>query len=142
MSRYGELIEDTIDKKNWKKYYLDEDGEINGPYEEYSDGRTIKCNYKHGKLHGAYEHDHYGSLKCTYKNGQLHGKYINVYAHGKEGIECTYKNGVIVGQLKILLPCSIKGFKLVDDLKQVKLKTEEYDDGHVDIFTASTYEYR
>jgi len=60
----------------------------------------IKCNYKHGVLHGSFKTFYKNGNKHSakiYKNGKLDGDYREWHDNGKQKIHGEYSNGIKVG---------------------------------------------
>ena len=92
------IIEYYDDGKIKCAYSVDENGYMQGPYEEYRENGQFsqKCTFKDDKLEGPYEgYDKYGQLEVKYtcKNGKKEGSYESYYKNGQLKEECTFKNG-------------------------------------------------
>ena len=77
--------------------FLDDQGQLNGPYEKIESDKIIKCNFANGRLVGDYmESDKKTGkpiLKCHYnEKSQLDGRYQK-YSDGDLYLDLSYKDG-------------------------------------------------
>ena len=92
------IVEYYDDGKISRAYCVDENGELEGPYESYwPNGQLcVKCTYKDGKEDGpckSYHDDGQLWEKCTYKDGKLDGPYVLYHKNGQLKKKCIYKDG-------------------------------------------------
>ena len=92
------IIEYYDDGKIERAYSVDENGNKQGPYEEYwLNGRLkVKCTYKDDKKDGPYEmycYDGQLLIKCTFKDDKKDGPYEAYWLNGRLKVKCTYKDG-------------------------------------------------
>ena len=86
-------------------YAVDQEGNIQGPYESYYKSGQLKkkCVYKDGEYDGPLE-EYYENgqlfVKCTYKEGKKDGLYESYWTNGKLCIKCIYKEGKMTTELE------------------------------------------
>ena len=79
-------------------YAVNENGQKQGPFEEYHENGQLKkkCTYKDGSLYSPFE-EYWANgqlkIKGTYKGGLYEGPFEAYHDNGQLKLKCTYKNG-------------------------------------------------